>query len=80
MAELANPLCWAARALGFDAFGWLTTLFEQARVILVRLFRVALPPSADILRCIKWSHHKLMDGTDHMGLVQILLCKPFILY
>ena len=65
MAELANPLCWAARAIGFDAFGWLTTLFERARVVLVRLFCVALPPSVDILCCVKWSDHKLMDGTDH---------------
>jgi hypothetical protein len=29
MAELANPLSIsrAARAIGFDAFGWLTTVF-----------------------------------------------------
>jgi hypothetical protein len=29
MAELANPLCWAARAIGFDAFGWLTTCLNE---------------------------------------------------
>ena len=75
MAELANPLCWAARAIGFDAFGWLTTLFERARVVLVWLFCVAQPPSVCILRCIIWSHHKLMDRTDHMRLVQVLLRK-----
>ena len=66
MAELTNPLSRAARAIGFDAFGWLTTVFECARVVLVRLLCVALPPSIDILRCIKWSHHKLMDCTDQM--------------
>ena len=80
MAVLANPLCWAARAIGFDAFGWLTTLFERAGVVLVRQFCVALPPSVDILCCLKWSHHKLMDSSDHMGLIQILLGKPLVLY
>ncbi len=76
MAELTT-----ATAIGFDVFGWLTTVFEFARVVLVRLLLcVALPPSMYILRCIKWSHHKLMDRTDHMRLVQILPCKPFVYY
>ena len=52
MAELANPLCGAARAIGIDAFGWLTTLFEQAQVVLVRLFCLAPPPSVYILHYI----------------------------
>jgi hypothetical protein len=80
MAELANPLCWATRAIGFDAFGWHTTFFERARVFLVRLFCVADPPLVCILRCMKWSHHKLKDHTDHMRLVQILPRKPFVLF
>jgi hypothetical protein len=78
MAELANQLCWAARTIGFDAFGWLTTLFERARVVLVWLFCVAQPPSVCILCCIIWSHHKLMDRSDHMRLVQVLLRKPSV--
>jgi hypothetical protein len=55
-------------------------LFEQARVVLVMMFCVAPPPSDCILRCIIWSHQKLMDRTDHMRLVKILPCKPFVLY
>ncbi len=76
MAELANPLSRAARAIGFDAFGWLTTLFEWARVVLVRLCCVAPPPSICILRCIKWSH-QLMDHTGHMQLVPSLASPLF---
>ena len=66
MAELANPLCWAARAIDFDTFGWRTTVFGQARVVLMRLFCIADPPSVCILRCMKMSHHKLMDRTDQI--------------
>ena len=80
MAELANPLCWATRAIGFDAFGWRTTFFDRARVVLVRLFCVADPPSVCKLCCMKWSHHKLMDRSDHMRLLLCLRCKPFVLY
>jgi hypothetical protein len=42
MAELAYPLSRGARAIGFDAFGCCTTLFEHARVVLVWLFLVFL--------------------------------------
>ena len=31
MAELANPLYWGARAIGFDAFWWLAAVFDGAQ-------------------------------------------------
>jgi hypothetical protein len=36
MAELANPLSWGARAIGFDAFWRLAAVFDGARVVLLR--------------------------------------------
>jgi hypothetical protein len=37
MAELANPLSWGARAIGFDAFWWLAAVFDGAQVVLLRV-------------------------------------------
>jgi hypothetical protein len=38
MEELANPLSWGARAIGFDAFLHLVAAFDGARVVLVTEF------------------------------------------
>jgi hypothetical protein len=45
MAELANLLSRGARAIGFNAFGWVTTFFERAMIVLVGAFCGAVPPS-----------------------------------
>jgi hypothetical protein len=37
MTELANPLSWGARAIGFDVFWRLATVFDGARVVLLRV-------------------------------------------
>jgi hypothetical protein len=37
MAELANPLSWGARAIGFDAFWGLAAVFDSAWVVFLRV-------------------------------------------
>jgi hypothetical protein len=37
MAELANPLSWGARAIGFDVFWRLAAVFDGAEVVLLRV-------------------------------------------
>ncbi len=80
MAELANPLPRGARAIGFNAFGWVATFFECAWVVLIGAFCGAVPPSILILLCFMRSHHELMDRTHHMLVIQMLPSKPFVLY
>ena len=80
MAELANPLSRGARAIGFNAFGWVATFFECAWVVLIGAFCGAVPPSILILLCFMRSHHELMDRTHHMLVIQMLPSKPFVLY
>jgi hypothetical protein len=62
MAELANPLSWGARAIGFDAFWHLAAVFDGAWVVLVMEFCRANPLASRKLCCMKRSiMHELVD-------------------
>jgi hypothetical protein len=61
MAELANPLSWGARAIDFDAFWHLATVFDGARVVLVMEFCRANPLASHKLCCMRQSMQELVD-------------------
>jgi hypothetical protein len=61
MAELANPLYWGARAIGFDAFWHLAAVLDGARVVLVTEFCRANPLASCKLCCMRRIMHELVD-------------------